>query len=78
MGDTRPVAVELMRTLDEKFIANTIVFESARPAAGFIAEGAALRRGDGSLDRELSGGSSPEAPGGCRRCGSVSCPPRSG
>ena len=53
MGDTRPVAVELMRTLDEKFIANSIVFESARPAAGFIADGAALRRADGSLDREL-------------------------
>jgi diacylglycerol O-acyltransferase / wax synthase len=53
MGDTRPVAVELMRTLDEKFIANAIAFEAARPAAGFIAEGAALRRADGSLDREL-------------------------
>ena len=53
MGDTRPVTVELMRTLDEKFIANTIVFEAARPAAGFIAEGAALRLADGSLDREL-------------------------
>ena len=53
MGDTRPVAVELMRTLDEKFIANAIAFEAARPAAGFIADGAALRRADGSLDREL-------------------------
>jgi diacylglycerol O-acyltransferase / wax synthase len=53
MQDTRPVAVELMRTLDEKFIANAIAFESARPAAGFIAEGAALRRADGSLDRQL-------------------------
>lgn len=53
MRDTRPVAVELMRTLDEKFIANAIVFESARPAAGFIVEGAALRRADGSLDRQL-------------------------
>ncbi len=53
MGDTRPVTVELMRTLDEKFIANTIAFEAARPTAGFIAEGAALRLADGSLDREL-------------------------
>ena len=52
MSDRRPVSVELMRTLDEKFIANAIAFEAARPTAALIVDGGPLRLPDGSLDRE--------------------------
>ncbi|WP_164863484.1 wax ester/triacylglycerol synthase domain-containing protein [Agromyces sp. LHK192] len=45
--------VELMATLDEKFIANTVAFEAARPSCAIVVDGAALRRPDGTIDREL-------------------------
>jgi hypothetical protein len=45
-------AVELMRTLDEKFIGNSIAFEAMRPSAALIVDGSAMRRPDGSIDRD--------------------------
>ncbi|MBF4502681.1 MULTISPECIES: wax ester/triacylglycerol synthase domain-containing protein [unclassified Rathayibacter] len=42
-----------MRTLDEKFVSNAIVYEVARPTGTMIVDGAPFRRPDGTLDREL-------------------------
>ncbi|MCS0498054.1 wax ester/triacylglycerol synthase family O-acyltransferase [Protaetiibacter mangrovi] len=44
--------VELMRTLDEKFVADWVAFQTMRPTGGLIVEGAPYRRADGTIDRE--------------------------
>jgi diacylglycerol O-acyltransferase / wax synthase len=41
---------ELLRTLDEKFIANSIAFDSMAGAATIIVDGAPLRDADGAID----------------------------
>ncbi|QHC64210.1 hypothetical protein GSU69_16995 [Rathayibacter festucae] len=48
----RPHA-EPLRTLDEKFVSNAVVYEVARPTGSMIIDGAPFRRADGSLDRDL-------------------------
>ncbi|MWV59052.1 wax ester/triacylglycerol synthase domain-containing protein [Rathayibacter sp. VKM Ac-2754] len=48
----RPHA-EPLRTLDEKFVSNAIVYEVARPTGSMIVDGTPYRRADGSLDRDL-------------------------
>lgn len=44
--------VELMRTLDEKFVADWPTFQTMRPTAGLVVDGAPYRRDDGTLDRD--------------------------
>ncbi|QAY63975.1 hypothetical protein ET495_12890 [Xylanimonas allomyrinae] len=51
--DRRPVWAELLGTLDEKFVANAVVFEHATPCAGLLLRGEPLRTETGALDREL-------------------------
>ncbi len=47
----RPEAkAELIRTLDEKYVANSIAFEAMIAAAALILDGATLRRTDGAVD----------------------------
>ena len=41
---------ELIRTLDEKYVANSIAFEAMVAAATLIVEGAPLRGADGAID----------------------------
>lgn len=48
-----PVSVQPLRVLDEKFLANEVVFRIARPALAMIVPGDALRRADGSIDADL-------------------------
>jgi hypothetical protein len=47
------VSVQPLRVLDEKFLANEVVFRIARPALAMIVPGDTLRRADGSIDAEL-------------------------
>lgn len=42
-----------LRTLDEKFVSNAIVYEVARPTGTMIVDDGPFRRADGSLDRDL-------------------------
>ncbi|NQX29246.1 hypothetical protein HQQ81_18020 [Microbacteriaceae bacterium VKM Ac-2854] len=50
----RPRATaEPMRTLDEKFVSNAIVYEVARPTGTMIVDSAPFRLPDGTLDRQL-------------------------
>jgi hypothetical protein len=49
----KPIAVELMRTLDEKFVANRVMFSEAQLAASVVLEGASLRSKSGELDRDM-------------------------
>ncbi|QAY69512.1 wax ester/triacylglycerol synthase domain-containing protein [Xylanimonas protaetiae] len=51
--DHRPVSVELLGTLDEKFVANVLVFEHATPCAGLLLDGGPFRTPSGGLDRDL-------------------------
>ena len=51
MTETTPTA-ELMRTLDEKFIADPMVFATMRPTGGIITSGEGFLDADGALDRE--------------------------
>lgn len=55
MGIVRRIAasadVELITTLDEKFIANDIVFKAAHSSAVMLFAGESVRRADGSIDR---------------------------
>ena len=44
--------VELMRTLDEKFVADWVAFQTMCPTAGVVLDGAPYRRPDGTLDRD--------------------------
>ncbi|AYG03711.1 wax ester/triacylglycerol synthase domain-containing protein [Gryllotalpicola protaetiae] len=44
--------VELMRTLDEKFIRTRVEFEAMWPTATIIVDSAPFRRADGTVDRE--------------------------
>ncbi|GAB2464270.1 wax ester/triacylglycerol synthase domain-containing protein [Xylanimonas ulmi] len=53
MRDRRPVSVELLGTLDEKFVANAVVFEHATPCAGLLLAGERFRTPSGSLDHDL-------------------------
>ncbi|MBT2498952.1 hypothetical protein J7E25_07570 [Agromyces sp. ISL-38] len=46
-ADTR---AELIRTLDEKYVANSIAFDAMIAAAALIVDGAALRGPDGAID----------------------------
>jgi hypothetical protein len=45
--------VELMRTLDEKFIADPVAFATMRPTAAVVVDGAPLRDATGAIDIEL-------------------------
>jgi len=49
---TQRIPVELMRTLDEKFVADWTAFQTMRPTGGLVVDGGPLRRPDGALDRE--------------------------
>lgn len=50
-SNTRPVSVELMRTLDEKHMASSLAFEAMHTAGVFVVDGGPLTQPDGSLDR---------------------------
>ena len=48
---SRPEAkAELIRTLDEKYVANSIAFDAMIAAAALILDGARLRGSDGAID----------------------------
>ena len=48
---TRPgTTAELIRTLDEKYVANSIAFEAMMATGAFILDGTGMRRSDGSID----------------------------
>ncbi|GAA4170375.1 wax ester/triacylglycerol synthase domain-containing protein [Gryllotalpicola koreensis] len=49
---SRRTQVELMRTLDEKFIRTSIEFETTWPTATLVIDGAPFRGADGAIDRE--------------------------
>jgi diacylglycerol O-acyltransferase len=49
----QPVSVQPLRVLDEKFVANEVVFRIARPALAMVMPGDTLRRPDGSVDADL-------------------------
>ena len=49
MNAPQPTA-ELIRTLDEKFVANSIAFDAMIAAAALLVEGGPLRRPDGAID----------------------------
>lgn len=52
MTETPKPTVELMRTLDEKFITDPLVFETMRPSGGIVTSGDGFLLPDGTLDRD--------------------------